>query len=483
MTIVATVVLAHRLGPAGFGRYALLAFLLPVLVSVSDLGFSGGLMQRGATAYGRGDRFTIERGAGQALTWALLRWPALFVVGALLLRDSTATALYGIVSVVSIACSGVGMTLLSTVRGGELARVVLLGGSLNAITTIVMALARQTPSQIFAAGLAAQSCGLAVQIVYLRADRAAFRASFRPQSLAGTKPDFRFGATAFGGSQLAEFALSRSELLFFSSHQQAARGTYAAAWTTGNRLTLPLDALYGSLAASLTAVPRAEGADMRAVQRSLRLSAALFVIAAGPALLLAFAAARLLFPSSFHGVTTSTIVLAASALAVSSVNPLIAIYFASRRAKPQMVAAAAALAVNVGLSILLIPPYGLTGAVISNCFGALVYVVVLALPLLHERTLRSDVRDYVCVAGPPVVVGALIAVAVSLIDTILVTCIAGLILALVQPVLVSRIFRPLYQSDIDAIRQHLGRDRWLDIAIRTGLLRARPDRDAAEAPA
>jgi len=394
LAILTTVVIARELGATGFGKYALYGFVVPTAVQFSDLGMTTALIQRGAVAYGRGDTKAISLLSGQAFTWALVRWPVLFVCLAVFLDNLVAIALLGIVALASVACAGVGLVLVSTVRNAELSRLVLIAGAAASIASIGTAISGAPASVVFASGLAAQFAVLLLQIIYLRPSPPVLRACFRPRSLRGTRSDWAFGFTSYASAQLAALTLSRSELLFFGASQARERGVYAAAYTVGSRLTLPIDALYGSLGPSLAAVHGQGDAATRGAQRTLRLSATLFGMIAGPAVIAGLLAATLLFPADFDGLTSAALVLTVSSLVVSAVNPVLSLYYARRRARPALLASIVALACNLSLSAVMIPSHGLVGAVAANAVSAVIYAVALVMPLVRDRELGASVRAY-----------------------------------------------------------------------------------------
>lgn len=457
LTIASTVVLARVLGAAGFGQYALYAFVVATVIGLSDLGFTSGQVQRGAAAFGRGDAEALGKMSGQALTWSLLRWPLLFCAFALYLHDVVATVALIVVAGFAVACSGVSLVLVCSIRNAELSRLSFVAGTLSAAATITACLGGAPPARILAFGLATQYSANALQLLYLRRDRPAWRHAFRPRSLTDARSDFTFGFTTYMSAQMATLTLSRSELLFFAPAQEVARGVFAAAYTVSSRLTLPIDAMYGALGASLSAVDATDDAS-RGMARALRLSGTLFSLLAGPGVLLALVAADVLFPAAYTGIGRACVVLATTSLLVSSANPIIASYYARRRLRPLLRGSALALLVNVALSLLLISPFGLVGAVVANAASAVVYAAALTVPMLRAAgPPRAAILGYLGVVGPALLLAAALGLAVSTIDADGVRWLCAGILAILQPLVVLRLFPSLDTGDVDALARLLPR--------------------------
>ncbi len=449
LAVVSTVVLTRTLSPRDFGRYALLAFLVPTAISLTDLGATNAFLQRGAAALGAGDKETLRRTCGQATTWSLARWPALVVASAFLFRDVLAVVLISVVGVVAVVCAGKGIALLSSIRNADLARIYLLANTLGTATTVLLAVQRSSPERVFLGGMAVHHLAMILQLRLDTAGSVRTRDCLRPARLTGLAQDLRFGSGIYASQTMTNLALGRSELAFFGAGQVQERAVYAGAFTMASRLTLPFDALFGALAPGLSAITADDDAWRAGRDRSLRLSGGLFTLLAGPLLFLVVVGADLLFPSSYAGLGEAAVLLAGASLLVSSCSAIPNIHFASRRVAPLLVAAGVGLAVNVAVCVLLIPAFGLAGAVAANVIGALVYSVALLIPMAVGAD-GAAARRFAAVVLTSLGSATTIAVAATAIDSRPARWVGAALGGLAATLLVARLGKLLLPSDVAA---------------------------------
>lgn len=474
LNLVAVAVLSRQLGASGFGAYASYAFVLPLVIAVTDLGLTNSFGYRGALAYGRGDHDELRRTTREALSWSLLRAPLVLAVGALVLKNSLAFTLFSLSIVFSTAASGAMLAIQSAVRAAEINRVALIGTIAGMGASVAAALSSAAPAVVFAAGAAAQNMPTLLLLLKVDAAGGLRAASLRPARLCRLAEDARFGLTTFLSAQLLTLLASRSELLFFTKSQTTARGVYAAAFSAGNRITIPLDALQGPLGIALTVVSGDSDTLRRGLRRALRLDGALFALSVAPAVVASAVLSTLIFPASFAGVTAATIGLAATSILASAMHPIQSYYFAERALRHTFWAAVIGVTANLGLSALLVPLYGLAGAVAANSLGCVIYAAALLRPLWGSDMSR-DARRYVWQITTATV--AVVAWASALLagQQSVWRIAAAATLACLQTLVLARVCPYLSRADVSFVVSALPRRVARGGRTALGFLRLRPD--------
>lgn len=391
LNLAAVAVLSRALGASGFGTYATYMFLLPMVVGLSDLGLGNSFQHRAALAYGQGDVAELRRSAREAFTWALIRAPISLIVGGIVLQDMTALIFFALYVVCVTMTAGAALILLASVRVAEFSRIAIAAALMSTTASVVAALLGAGPATVFAVAVAFQNFPNLLLLRRIEQASGLRRACVTPTVLTRIRQDAGFGFGTFASAQLITLMAARSELLFFTREQAGGRGVYAGAFSAGNRVTIPLDALQGPIGAALV-VGASGSADVfgRGFRRALRVDAALFALSVAPALYVSALLSVLIFPRGFTDVALAAVVLAAASIVMSALHPLQSYFFATRRAQATFRAAVIGVVINLALSAVLVPTYGLFGAVAANCLGCLVYATVLAVPVV-----RSPMRPYV----------------------------------------------------------------------------------------
>ena len=241
---------------------------------------------------------------------------------------------------------------------------------------------------------------------------------------------------------------------------------------------MPIDALFGALSSSLAAVGSREDSLSRGIERTLRLSGALFALSAGPALAVTLAFANLAFPPSFTGLPVSAVALGVTSLLVSSANPILGILFAKREARPLVWASGLALLANLLASAVLIPAFLLTGAIAANMIGSAVFVGLLWIPML-KTDLAPALRSYIASATIPLALATAWALPLATVDYSAPVCAATVLLALGTSLLLGRVLPGLVEGDRRALLAVTHRRITTPFATILGaFVRVRPD-DAA----
>jgi O-antigen/teichoic acid export membrane protein len=453
IAIAATIVIARLLGPKGFGEYALLSFVVPLVVGVTDLGLINSFYYRGARAYGDHQDEELRNVASESFTWNLLRWPFIYVgIAVFALRDPTADILYAAVPVAAVLTAGTGIALQAELRLVELSRLALAGSAASAIGSTIAAIAGGNARSVFAAGVGFQALVTAVQLNFVRHDRPLMRACFTPQRLKHLRADLGFGYITYVSENLTTAMASRSELLFFRRNNLVARGSYAAAYTVGARMVLPIDAMFGALGSGLTTVSANQEVYRAGIRRALRMSGALYSLMAPMLIWLSAVASELMFPPSFGNVAPAAVILTASSIVMSAIFPIASIYWSRRLVRPAFIGSAVGLGVNLALSFTLVPRFGLAGAVAANVIGCCSYALVVARPLLGEE-FGSVLSTYRRRVGLPLLFAVAWGLPTAAASDAWGFVAAGFICAICQTYATGRWWPSLHESDADAIRR------------------------------
>jgi O-antigen/teichoic acid export membrane protein len=453
IAIAATIVIARILGPEGFGEYALLSFLIPLVVGVTDLGLINAFGYRGARAYGRHQDEELRNVASESFTWSLLRWPFIYAgIAFFALRDPTADILYVSVPIAAVVTAGAGIALQAELRLVELSRLALAANVASASGSTIAAIAGGNARSVFAAGVGFQALVTMVQLIWVRHDRALMLACFTPQRLKHLRADVGFGFITYVSANLTTAMASRSELLFFRSNSLVARGAYGAAYTVGARMVLPIDAMFGALGSGLTTVSADQEVYRAGIRRVLRMSGALFSLMAPMLIWVSAVASELMFPPSFLNVAPAAVILTASSIVMSAIYPIASIYWSRRLTRPAFVGSAVGLSVNLALSFTLVPRFGLAGAVVANVTGSCFYALVFCRPLRGEE-LGAVLSTYRRRVGLPLVFALAWGFPTAAGAGHWTFVAIGLICAICQTYATARWWPSLYQSDADAIQR------------------------------
>jgi O-antigen/teichoic acid export membrane protein len=165
-------------------------------------------------------------------------------------------------------------------------------------------------------------------------------------------------------------------------------------------------------------------------------------------------AGELMFPRSFVNVAPAAVVLTASSIVMSATYPIASIYWSRRLTRPALVGSAVGLGVNLALSFVLVPRFGLAGAVAANVIGCSFYAFAVFRPLLGDElgTVLSSYRRRV---GLPLIFAVAWGVPTAAAGDAGGFIAAGLVCALAQTYATARWWPSLYQSDADAIQRSM----------------------------
>lgn len=388
VAFAANIVVARVLGPHGYGVVASYMAAFSLVLVVLNGGISEATIQWGAAAYARGDRAGLIDLARRCVGYhVLVEGPLGALATAVILhRESLGVQVVAAVAVaLTMALGSSVVTLTSISRTGPLARQALLIGVVIQAAIVASAFTTKDPGWVWAARLAAgvliPALGVLLLPGYLRA------VIFRPLVPIGW-PDGvgAFAVRSVAAGLVVTVVFSRSEVLLLDAYGLAAgAGAYALAAGLAAHLTAPVDAILGPLtpaAASVLAIkPDAAG---EAIGRGIRLS----VLGVAPLLALALPALAALMPAIYGAHFSSAVLMFVALAMVSSVqsvlNPVTAFVIALRRPLLLLAVNAAALAVDLGLVVALVPAIGASAAVVANCVGQLLSLG-LSIEIVHRH--------------------------------------------------------------------------------------------------
>lgn len=378
LAIAVSIVLARKLGPEGYARFAYLTFTVPLLISLTDLGFAQATNRAVSQAFASGDIERTRELLGKALGWNLLRLPFLCALVLMLARPTLLGAGL-VVAFLAVSTGGAGLvfSLQAENRGATLAKLAFSGSLTVAGAAVAAALLGAEPTTVWAASFAA---GAAVAPGWLMASSPRLRRSaLTPRLPRGLRPAFwRFAILALATTTGDVLVFSRSEVLILEAlDQHQALAVFALAYGLSQRLTTPIDTLLGPLTTALSALGAAHPTRSRAgFERALRLSSVAVAFLAGTALVGTALLAPLMYGEAYAGVALAFTTLAAVSLVQSMAQPYSALAYASGRPALLLRALGIALAADLAVAFALIPPLGLWGAVIANAAGGLIALVL-----------------------------------------------------------------------------------------------------------
>jgi O-antigen/teichoic acid export membrane protein len=380
LSIVVSVVLARTLGPEGLARFALLTFLVPLLHTVTDLGYGQATTRLASQRFSTGDLEGTRDLIGKAVGWNLLRLPAVIALTLAVAHPALPSAIVLVAALVWIyLTSGLSVSINAENRGAAMAKVAFVQGVIVAAVSIAAALAGASATTIWALSFAASAA--AVPGWALAANPSLRRAALTPRLPRRLPVAFwRFAVTALAVSLGYLFVFSRSEVVILDIlEQQHALAVFALAYGLSQRLTTPVDTLLGPLIPALAALDAAHPDKLAAgFERSLRLSVVAASFICGGALVGTMLTAPILYGAEYEGIGTAFAALALVSLLRAAAQPYTALAYASGRPGIVLRSLAVAMGVDVALAFGLIPALGLWGAVIANAAGGVTALSLIA---------------------------------------------------------------------------------------------------------
>ena len=416
VAVVSTIVVARALGPAPFGRLALLALLTGTVLPLLDLGFQASFMQWAAAAEAAGDHAKTALLMRQRFGWVLLSQALpMIAVGPLVLhREAVWVQLaYVLATASSLTFAGTSLSLVVQNRTASAAAVNGISSLGASLAAIFAALLSHSASIVWVSRMLP---GLLLVPVWFRLTDPRLRTSvFRP-SWPRRLPSgyWRFALLTWVAVGTGTLVFSRSEAFVMQLYgQTTALGLFALAYGLSSQMTGPLDVLLSPLTPAMAAVA---AVDFKRTVAAMLRSTRFFALVAGglTAIVPAIAAlVPLIYGDPYREAASLLLPLAAVSTFQSTSNALSLSTYARRDGKTLAIAHSAALVVDLTLAFALIPVIHAWGAVTANAASQVVAIgYLLRRELVVSRLSPLDMlltaRAWAC--G---LVAAIIALAVS----------------------------------------------------------------------
>ena len=435
LAFVANLLVARLIGPAAYGEVAVLSLVIGLASVATDLGFSGGVIQWGASAYARGDDAEVVELLRTSLGWRLLlRLPVLAalvvvfgigqgpVVVGVLVASVVFSALFG----------GAALAITIENRTAAAARLTMIFSAVLQVSVVAVAYLTRRAVDVWATRMFVGAAFIPLNLLLLPPARRAV--VLRPRFPRHLPPRFwRYCLYSAAGGLVGVLAGSRSEVFVLELfHDPVAVGLFALAFGLAAHITAPVDALLGPLGPAVTGIvgsapDRAPAAFLRALRYSALLSGALMATL--------LPAVALLVPVLYgheYSLTSELVVpLGVASCLASMLNPVVAFVSAHRQARLLLLVTVWALAVDGALAFLLVPRLGAWGAVSANLVAGLVPFPVLvrhelrALGLSLRGILRASRAFYVGLIALALGFGSASALPLGAIDRGLLAALVG----------------------------------------------------------
>lgn len=372
---------ARALGPTIYGRYTYFCFLMALVLGLSDLGFNSRGLNVLVRAEPLGDTATIVAELRRLLVVGFFRAIVIGATAAVVFHNEPLAGLLVGLGIMLQAFLGAGLSISLVARR----RYRVLTAS-----SVAFSLTQSIATSWVA--VTTHDAALTVGVFFAsQLITAAVAAAFAPWSLIvhargrdqprQPRPQFRT-LLAFYTSficQLIVFGQSET-IILHDTHRAVALGLFAIATTLSVRATLLTDALYGALLPSIgAAFTRGVAGAERAYSTALRFSSLLVLSTTVLLSPLVVIIGPIVLGSHAGAVRVATVVTLGGSLLQTFVYPLS--YVASVETQRATIAFPALLGavLDAGLSLLLIPRYGLFGAATASLVGGLAFALSLCL--------------------------------------------------------------------------------------------------------
>jgi len=376
------ILIARILGVVDYGRLAYLTSVMGIVESIISMGIGIGVVQFGSKAHaaGRTSQVVELLSSAQAVRLATIA-PVMTLlvvsiaeVGPVLL---VVAVVFGVLipSVVGAAtyCFGIESKSAEDAKNAMLVNALTQAGVVVAILTIGSA------DSVWATRMIFGGIGVLLALFYVLPvyRRAVFRPRFRRFPAGFWKFALPAGAAAAVGTMIS----SRVEVVVLTWMDAAhAAGLFALAFGLAAHLFGPAQALVAPLVPAISGLHEVDrDAVAPALVRTLRASStAVGAIVAAALPLFAFLV-PLIYGADFADAVPLLIVLGLSGGLVVIVSPLTAFVMARLLGSRLLITNVVSLAVNVALMLVLVPFFGVWGAVIGNATSAVTQLLILLL--------------------------------------------------------------------------------------------------------
>jgi O-antigen/teichoic acid export membrane protein len=390
LTIASLVVVARSLGPGEFGHYAFVSFVLPLVVTLTDLGV-GPALSWSATSGRVQEGPVLHDSLASVFTWSLLKAPLTMIVAVVLLHGSPlAAGVLGAEVLCFLLAAGWNTALGAERRFRASSLLGLAANALTAVASVVAATFTGSAAWTVVGAWTGRALYLFVLAVIVTPELRRATTRFR---FALDRKQMSFAASSYVAGLCATWALGRSEIVFLRGYSRPAeQGRFAVATTISSRATLLADSLFASLSSTFLAL--AGGGEARRVdeafQRALRLSVTLAIATAVVAIPIGSIAGPAVFGTGYGHLTGATLALLVVSMCTTAAEPLALWIYVHRDARAMIAPGLIATIVDVGLCVVLIPRHGLAGAVAANAATGIVLIGVQAWLGRLPRAGRAD---------------------------------------------------------------------------------------------
>jgi O-antigen/teichoic acid export membrane protein len=400
LAFAANAVVARMLGPSDYGTLAILALGMGLVVQASNLGVSDAVQQWGAAAHARSDRAEVDRLLRSSLGYHIAVQMPILVLAALLLGRSQ-PALVVLTLVVGVALPAMfgsaALCIAIENRSAAAARFAMVTNLLTQVAVVLAAGLTRSSVAVWAA----RSFAAAVTVppLLLLLDRHRRRVALRLRLPRAMPVGFwRFALVTAATGLVGVLVTNRSEIFILQrAGTPEAVGLFALAFGIATQMRGPVDALLGPLAPSVSGIVEvhphlASATLLRALRITGLLSSGLLVISAPAATCLV----PVIYGREFAGAAWVLMPLAATALAQSLANPLLAFAKAQRSSVSLFAVTSTALGVDLVMALACIPAGGVWGAVAGCCAGQVTMIALLARMQIRRGVLSAGGFLSVC---------------------------------------------------------------------------------------
>lgn len=389
VAFVVNVLIARILGVVDYGRLAYLSSIMDIASGVAASAISMGLIQFGSKAHARGDTDQVVGLLSRSQGFRLLfEFPLIAAVVIATVRIDPALLLAAVVFGVLVpsALSGATTCLLIENKSAAAAQNAMIANLITQAAVLIAALGVGTADAVWSARLAVAAATAALALLWILPSYRT--AVLRPRLPHGFPTGFwPFAIPAGAASVLASFVVSRTEVLGLTwMNQEHAAGLFALAFGLAAHLFSPAQALIGPLIPAISSLAEVSPESIRpAFERTVRGAAVIVGFLIGGALPAFTLLVPLIYGSEYQSAMPVLLALGVGSGLMVLSGPIQAFLQARLKGWRLLRINATALLVDVAGMIILIPAFGVWGAVAANLGAALTRMALLLLaelPLL-----------------------------------------------------------------------------------------------------
>lgn len=397
IAFLVNLLLARVLAPEGYGRLAFLTTLIAIVGGLIALGLSTAMIQFGSKAHAAGRTDEVRRILSASQGFRLLIVAPVLTLLVIVLVDVPVALLLLAVAFgvwVPALLDGAPITLFIENKTAVGARIAMASNLLVQVGVVVVVLWLGTADSVWAARtvLTAGGIGLALLAISPRYRSAVLR----PRLPRGFPAGFwKFALPTGAAGMIGELALSRTEVLYLTWWSTAeAAGLYALAFGLAGHIFAPAHALTGPLLPAISGIHEVDPTRVvEAFARTVRASCTIISLLTATALPALVVLVPTLYGDAFAEAAPAVLVLGIVGALMVVTGPVSAFVLARLSSRVFLHAHTAALGVNLLAALVLIPTFGMWGAVIANAAAALTQLGVLLVS--EQRDLQMSLVSLV----------------------------------------------------------------------------------------